>query len=60
MDHKKQLKNIVDSIGGIITDCYDDNCTHLTATTATTTNKVSFFNKTFLYFYYLLLLIIYI
>jgi hypothetical protein len=27
-------------IGGIIVDYYDDRCTHLTATTATSTNKV--------------------
>ncbi|XP_011505562.1 PREDICTED: nibrin-like [Ceratosolen solmsi marchali] len=39
-DHKKKLKSIMDSIGGIIIDYYDERCTHLTATTATSTNKI--------------------
>ncbi|OXU30807.1 hypothetical protein TSAR_010503 [Trichomalopsis sarcophagae] len=39
-DHKKKLKDIMDNIGGIVIDCYDDNCTHLTATTASSTSKI--------------------
>lgn len=42
VDHKKKLKDIMDTIGGIVIDCYDNNCTHLTATTASSTSKVCF------------------
>lgn len=38
-EHKQKLKDIMDDIGGVITDTFDDNCTHLTVSTATTTTK---------------------
>lgn len=42
---KNKLKEIMDSIGGIVTESFDENCTHLTMTTATMTNKVKLVKK---------------
>ncbi|XP_014205742.1 nibrin [Copidosoma floridanum] len=39
---KSKLKEIMNCIGGLVTDCHDDSCTYLTMSSATSTNKVSF------------------